>query len=123
MSKPPRKPAAPPEASPARSRADAILSEINPQRKREGLTSCPKCGSLKFTRGGPVGGPVLFRCLECRLEFPLGGAMAIPTKERQKAPVMRAPVSGPYFGESLPDPDRGAPSFRGRGRTYTFEED
>ena len=108
--------------NPVKSRADSILAEINPQRAKKRLSDCPKCQSTNFTIGGGLGEMLMFRCNSCRYEFPLGHTSVV-TSERQHAAPFAPPVSGPYDGDSYTPPDRGMPSFRGRGRPYQFEDD
>jgi len=108
--------------TPTRSRADSILAEVNPQRAKKPLSSCPKCGSEKVSKGGGLGEMMMFRCHNCRFESPLGHT-GIATKTRMEALPFMPPISGPYDGDVFTPPDRGAPGFRGRGSPYQFEDD
>lgn len=108
--------------TPVRSRADSILAEVNPQRAKKPLSSCPKCGSENVSKGGGLGEMLMFRCHACRHESPLGPT-TIATQSRMNALPFAPPVSGPYDGDVFVPPDRAAPSFRGRGSRYSFEDD
>ena len=108
--------------NPVKSRADSILAEVNPQRAKKPLSCCPKCQSENISKGGGLGEMLMFRCHSCRYEFPLGHS-GIETKERQNPLPFSPLLSGPYDGDSFTAPDRASPSFRGRGRTYSPEDD